>query len=359
MSNVVSMSGVGDDDRAVQASGWIARLDRGLNTSERAELEAWLMASPDNEAELLAMAELWDRIDVLSCLAEIFPHPVPFAARPHHRVRIATLGTAVAVILVAAAVLIARSPSLSAPDMPATTVETATYETAVGGLSRVELADGSRITLNTDSRADIRFGDHQRVIHLERGEIHVDVAHDPLRPLMVYAGGRFVQAVGTAFSVKIDQSQRVEILVTDGRVRVGVQAANASGNSSETRARPDSRDRIVERNERILLDADNASIDVVEPEEIEVELSWRDGNLVFRGESLAEAAAEVGRYTTVEFLILGDDLRNTRVAGRFKAGDVSGFLANLKANFNVVYKRVDERTIQVSLPEGAADRPAP
>ncbi len=115
----------------------------------------------------------------------------------------------------------------------------------------------------------------------------------------------------------------------------------------------------MERNERILLDADNASIDVVEPEEIEVELSWRDGNLVFRGESLAEAAAEVGRYTTVEFLILGDDLRNTRVAGRFKAGDVSGFLANLKANFNVVYKRVDERTIQVSLPEGAADRPAP
>ena len=34
---------------------------------------------------------------------------------------------------------------------------------------------------------------------------------------------RIVQAVGTSFSVRIDDSQRVEVFVADGRVQIGVR----------------------------------------------------------------------------------------------------------------------------------------
>ena len=99
----------------------------------------------------------------------------------------------------------------------------ATYETAIGGTSTIELADGSVITLNTNSRASVDFSVQQRIVQLERGELHIDVAHDPTRPLSVIAAGRIVKAVGTSFSVRIDDSQRVEVLVADGLVQMGVR----------------------------------------------------------------------------------------------------------------------------------------
>ena len=88
------------------------------------------------------------------------------------------------------------------------------------------------------------------------------------------------------------------------------------------------------------------------------ELSWRDGNLIFRGESLAVAAAEVGRYTPVEFVFVDEGLQKVRVAGFFKAGDVTGFLSNLEANFDITYERVDDQTILLSAHRGAAAIPA-
>jgi transmembrane sensor len=229
--------------------------------------------------------------------------------------------------------------------------DVATYETAVGGISKVELSDGSSIALNTNSRVEVSFNEHQRVIKLERGEIHIDVAHDPSRPLSVIVGGRVVQAVGTAFSVKIDDSQRVEILVADGRVKVGIQAKGTRSvqESGEVSANGIAGDALlISQGERVVLGDSSEELEMLEPEEIEVELSWREGNLVFRGESLVDAAAEISRYTPVEFVILDEDLQSRRVGGFFKAGDVAGFLDQLRTNFNIVYERVDDQTILLS-----------
>ena len=82
-----------------------------------------------------------------------------------------------------------------------------------------------------------------------------------------------------------------------------------------------------------------------------MQLSWLSGNLIFRGESLATAVTEVGRYTSVEFVIQEEALRRVRVAGLFKTGDVSGFLSSLEANFDIVYKRADDETVVLSAAE--------
>jgi transmembrane sensor len=77
-------------------------------------------------------------------------------------------------------------------------------------------------------------------------------------------------------------------------------------------------------------------------------LSWRSGNIIFRGESLATAVAEVGRYTPVEFVFLDPKLKKLRVAGLFKVGDISGFLSTLEANFNILSERGDNEQIFLS-----------
>ena len=213
------------------------------------------------------------------------------------------------------------------------------------------MTDGSQIALNSHSSIEVAFSDHHRLITLKRGEIHVDAAHDPARLLTVIVGERIVRAVGTAFSVKIDERQRVEVLVVDGRVRVGMRTTpirNDDDWSSTASAEPGGPSLLIAQGERASFDASTQTLEMLDAEEIEVRLSWREGNLVFRGESLAEAARKVGRYTPMEFVIVDERLRTKRVAGLFKVGDVTGFLSSLEANLGVTYERRDDRTILLS-----------
>jgi transmembrane sensor len=358
MSNVYNIDR--ESDRDVAASRWIAKLDKGLSAAETAALRAWMQADPKNESELLEMARIWDKMDTLARLSEVFPHPGQGEVSPvphtNHWVAVAT------VLLVATIGFVTLVGDLGISDRdvaPALVTDVALYETAVGGVSKVELSDGSLITLNTNSRAQINFNERRRLVLLERGEIHINVAHDPSRPLSVIVGTRIVKAVGTAFSVKIDESQRIEVIVAHGRVRVGIRAKQPPGTEKLDQNLDQSLDQkmysditgetlLLTQGERVVLDASSEELEVLEPEEVEVQLSWREGNLVFRGESLAVAAAEISRYTPVEFVLVDDDLMKIRVAGLFKAGDVTGFLSSLNANFDIIYEQVDEHTILLS-----------
>ena len=338
------------EQRGVEASTWIAKMDQGLGDAEAEALRAWMQADPQNQAELLEMARMWDRMDALARLSDVFPHAAEASptATGRRRPRVA-MAAACAVVLAALAMVPAITNSSESEAPPHVAFDTAAYETAIGGTSTIELSDRSEITLNTDSRAVVRFAQRQRIVNLERGEMHIDVAHDPARPLSVIAGGHVVRAVGTAFTVKLDAS-RVELLVVDGRVRVLGRL--------ESPDRLEDRSLLVTEGERVVLNADRETVEALEPEEIDVRLSWRNGNLIFRGESLADAVAEVSRYTTVDFVIPDADLREIRVAGLFKADDVAGFLATLQANFDVVSERAGESTVVLSARENST-RDAP
>ena len=329
---------------AAEASAWIAKMDKGMSDADADALLAWMRADPRNEAELLEMARMWDKMDALARLSEVFPLP-PVLGMGRRMAMAASFVVVVAGFVMAA---LTMNPYEGKP-RPSLASATAAYETAIGIPSAIELPDGSLITLNTNSRAVVSFGERQRIVKLERGEMHIDVAQDPTRPLSVIAGGRIVQAVGTAFSVKIDASQRVEVVVADGRVQVGVhEQGTADIGRVESRDGFDGQWFLVAQGERVVLNANSETVEALEPEEMEVHLSWRNGNLIFRGESLAAAVAEVGRYTPVEFVIEDENLQQVRVAGLFKAGDVAGFLSSLEANFDIVYRRADDETILLS-----------
>ena len=94
----------------------------------------------------------------------------------------------------------------------------------------------------------------------------------------------------------------------------------------------------------VLGSAQEAIAQVAETD-IAAQLSWRDGNLIFRGESLEQALAEITRYTSVEFEVMDERIKQERIAGLFKAGDVDGLLATLTRNFNIESERLDDNKI--------------
>ncbi len=100
----------------------------------------------------------------------------------------------------------------------------------------------------------------------------------------------------------------------------------------------------ISKGEKVDLDSTGNTIEKVvkvDPVELAASLSWRQGNLIFRGESLAEAMAEISRYTNLTFELSDDEqLHQVQVAGMFKTGDVTGLLEVLSNNFNITYKKI-------------------
>lgn len=340
MGNVYEMHG--KERRSTQASMWIAKLDRGLTRAETGELRCWMAEDPQNQAKLTALAEMWDQMDAMARLSELLPHSGDEQPRKQKVWLAAAAAALVAVLAGLTAVYLVPDASKTVADRVAMN-ESGVYETAIGGILTVQLSDGSQIVLNTNSRVAVEFTATERAIQLHRGEFHIDVAHDTSRPLRVFVGRRVVQAVGTAFTIRIDDDNRIELLVVDGKVRVSVAPS-----SLEAAAIISDDGELYTRGQRVVLDAASETLDTLEPKEIEVQLSWRNGNLIFDGESLGEAISKISRYTTVEFVFVDEDLQKVRVAGLFKAGDVSGFLASLRANFDISYEQVNANTILLS-----------
>lgn len=75
------------------------------------------------------------------------------------------------------------------------------------------LADGSRLSLNAESAVDLQFDERQRLVILRHGELLIQVAADPRRPLRVRTAQGEVQALGTRFLVTQEgDASRVVVL---------------------------------------------------------------------------------------------------------------------------------------------------
>src|SRR5688572_21604466 len=97
------------------------------------------------------------------------------------------------------------------------------YETAVSEQRDVLLADGSRVTLNTDTALTVRYATSSRRVELERGEAIFAVKHDAARPFEVAARQTVTRALGTEFNVD-RRSDRIRVSVIEGVVRVSAAA---------------------------------------------------------------------------------------------------------------------------------------
>lgn len=327
-----------------QCAKWIAKIDRGLSAAERDELGAWLAVDPVRRHQMFEMAKLWDDLEVLdelSGLVTLPPAPVRIASW-----FVPSLLAIGAVAGVTAVLLIA--PNYSAPTatptasaIPATIhARDVVLTTAVGEYRSERLADGSIVQLNTDSALAVDFASAERRVELERGEAQFNVEHDAQRPFVVTAGDYLIRAVGTAFNVRLLEGGAFEVTVTEGRVRIA-EKSEAGARDPESLA-------FLDAGETARYDGASHSIDTLTDEDVRGRLAWQRGMLVFKGESLETALAEVTRHTGVRFEFADDAARRIRLGGYFRANDVDGLTQSLQQNFSIDTRRVGSELIIVS-----------
>ena len=328
-----------------EASTWLAKMDRGLSAEEQLTLKNWLAESKEHREVLFKMAEIWDKMDSLSRLQDLFPH-VSGQSKFDQRVGFAlaaslVLGIGILIVLLYSDISILPGQSESvASETRAIENFDRSYETSIGEYSSAVLPDGTTVVLNTNSLIQTRYTEEERYIVLQRGEAHFDVTEDKARPLIVKAKDKFIRVVGTVFNVEIGKKDAVELTVTEGKVIVIDVASNSVGEDPNIPIRLSQDSSVVSEGEAAILDSAEIRIRKIEPEEVATNLSWQEGNLIFEGETLEEAIREISRYTSVEFEILDEKIKAIRVVGLFKAGDINGLLITLSENFHIPYRRV-------------------
>lgn len=283
------------------AAGWAARVDRGpLSAEDQQALEAWAAEDPRRAGAYARALAVSAHADRARALGEDFAparHPVAVAA---WRRRFLATGGALAASVVAG---VAGYQALSFKGR---------VVTRKGDIRRAPLADGSAVTLNTDTAIRTAFNDEIRRVELLRGEALFDVAKDPGRPFVVVAGQVRVRAVGTSFTVRAHDDGEISVLVREGVVEVWRGPGGAPLRlQAQTATKIDA--------------AGPLRAVAVAASAVDGATAWRQGQINLDGLTLGEAATEFARYSDRRIVVDDPAVARLKMTGLFSASDPDGF----------------------------------
>lgn len=224
------------------------------------------------------------------------------------------------VLLLSSLVYIAVRTDILSP------VRYASVEVPVGERTRVILADGTSVVLNSMSRLTYptRFGFSKRQVTLE-GEAYFDVSKDSGRPFTVLTDAVDVRVTGTRFNVKAYSQEPIKVALDEGAVALDdhhlLKYDLKPGECAEY-------DRLT-RNCR-----------VIRPSDMSVFSSWKDNTQSFSMAHLGEILCVLERQYGVAFEILEDTVLDSRFTLSFSnKTPVEDVLADIESVSTVVFRK--------------------
>jgi transmembrane sensor len=296
-----------------QAALWHERM-QAPGAATQAAFEAWHDASPQHAA---AWAQVSAAHEQAAALAEEGPLLAlrqqtlarTMLARPPMRRRPAVIAATV-LALVGTPLAAYTIHAWNAAHIPAATVES--FHTDVGQQADVTLPDGSLVTLDTNSRLEVRFAAGTRALRLEgQGWFRIKPSAAPWR---IEAGGQTFTAAQGDYDLRTDPGQ-LRAYTQNGLLNLGEDnAALAPGRLLAQRG-----------NDRVIRDLpDPAGF-----------TGWREGLLQFQNVPLSEAVSEFNRYRRHPIRLNDPRAGALRISGAFRTGDSARFLSALSTGFPV------------------------
>jgi transmembrane sensor len=298
------------------AAAWLYRLQNDASIRNSSEFRDW-MANPEHAGAFDALRSCMDDLQRLRDTPAIrqMRHAAiqRLESAPHvWRTRILA-AAAVVMVAVAGSWIFLKQTATSA------------FTTTIGDRRTVALADGSRISLDSDTGVTVRYSRDARSIVLEKGRGRFDVAHNPTRPFTVTVGNETVVAVGTSFEVEKLRS-KIVITLIQGHILI-----KDAGGKDQPDARVNGPVFLV-AGEQMIKTADGKQ--TVDRVSLDAETAWEAGHLVFRGVPLADAAEQVNRYTGNP-IVVDPSLSEIKISGVFNAGDAAAFVKAVTAYFPI------------------------
>jgi len=201
--------------------------------------------------------------------------------------------------------------------------------TLMGRPAHFVLDDGTQVLLDADTELIAHIGFNRRQVTLVRGEARFNVLHDVSRPFEVTAGFGRVQDLGTHFDIEtLSDATRVSVL--EGRVAV----LTAHGRTLLVAGQAGGYD-------------ESGNLDPVRP----VDATNAPGLAALRHfdrERLGDVLERLARYHPVTFLFEDRQLRDLRVSGTFKTGDLDLFLRTLASALPIEPRYLAPHQIEIT-----------
>lgn len=281
---------------AREAAQWLALQDAGELDAERAAaLASWRARSSAHEA-------LWQKAETLRQRFAGVPAPLAVACldRPDPQRR-KLLGQALALGT------LAPLAWLGYQQLPMQRWR-ADLRTATGERRTIQLADGSRLQLNTASAVDLALREGRQQVQLLEGEI----ALDSVAPLQVHTAQGRVLATRASFCVRT-LAQGCQVCVTDGEVSLRPLQGGAL---------------TLQAGQRVLMAA--GAIGAPQPFDARMP-GWSQGLLIVDNQPLGDFLRELDRYRP-GLLRWDPALERLAVTGTFQLDDSDRILALLAAS---------------------------
>ena len=315
---------------AEAAARWFALRRRKPDCIEEQQFAEWLEADPANRRAYDEVTRSWE----IAAVAAADPTVVQMRtdalmARPprqHDYSRLwGALATA-ALVLIAFIGVSFTNPGIigQASDMSAASRDHIVLRTGVGERATATLEDGSTVILNTSSILEINYSKLRRDVRLVAGQVLFKVAHDTARPFIVAAANHEVVAVGTEFEVKLCGEQ-VRVALLQGRVRVERIAGRHDSTADQSVA-------FMAPGEQLVASAAGIAVNRADVEEL---VSWKSGRVRFDNMRLADAVAEMNRYSRTRITIEDPAAADIRITGAFRTGQSYSFAQTVGEAFPV------------------------
>jgi transmembrane sensor len=307
------------------AALWVVRSDRGLTGTELAEFEQWLAADVRHRKAMPRSTAIWGLLDRMpGDLASRCDDQGEKIAFPRHL--ILAIAAAATVAIASASWWQIYGHETQVP------VSVASNEATARTLL---LSDGTLVSLNSGAEILEKFTASRRRVVLLKGEAHFNVKKNAAWPFAVRAGNSEVVAVGTAFDVNL-QLRQIEVVVTEGRVRV---ASNVSGDTAFESASPG--DPMVRAGQQALISRRHffspSTVEVSDCDPLDMAriLSWKNPLTTLTGATLGDLAEDFRKRIGYRLVFADPEVASLRIGGRFRVNDVEDFVRLLADNFGL------------------------
>lgn len=271
-----------------QALDWLIVLD-SPSEQQRREFHDWLAADPHN-AEAFAKAQaIWDGPQVAQ--AALGLNTAKRKVSKPGRLRLHWKPLAMAAVLILGLFSFSNLPMRIQAD----------HLTVVGERQRLQLEDGSKVLLNTNSAFSSTINDQQRIARLYQGEAYFEVAANRGLPLEIDAGPVTASVRDTTFAVRY----------LDGIAQVRVQRGDVDLRTTHSNARVR-----LSAGESIRIGPNGFD----QPARLDpaTDLAWVQGRLVFENCPLSQVLAELRRYYPGWIINTNEQLANVAVTGNYR-----------------------------------------
>ncbi|RIH62806.1 DUF4974 domain-containing protein [Mariniphaga sediminis] len=199
----------------------------------------------------------------------------------------------------------------------------------MGSRISFSLPDGTEGWLNSGSslKYTVPFASTRQVTLM--GEAWFDVAHDSNHPFEIAAGQSKVKVLGTKFNLNAYPDEKyVEVVLEEGKVEFTVP-----GRTSPIEMKPD---------ERLVFKDGAININKTEAAKY---AAWKEGKLVFRGDSMAEVARRIERWYNVEVELVDRELENYVIRGTFHDDSLEEVFRYLSMTSPIRYRITDRKML--------------